>query len=439
MSADRYVVLGLAPARSAWFREVGRWATSAMVPIEFLKCLSLEELRVRLASGRAFSAVLVDAGVPGLDRDIGAAARAAGCAVLVVDDGRARRDWSALGAMAVLPAQLGRGDLLSALAEHASPIGRVDGAGMPVGGEARPAGPAGWRGALVAVTGAGGAGASTAAMAVAQALATDARHAGLVVLADLALDADQALLHDSGDVVPGLQELVDAHRTGLPSLDDVRALTWDVPGRGYSLLLGLRRHRDWAALRPRSVEAAIDGLRRAYRVVVADVEPDVEGEDQCGSTDVEDRNVLARTALLHAGAVVVVGAPGTKGVHSLVRVLDGVLGLGIAPERIVPVVNRAPRSPRARAELTRAVADLAGALPGGGRLPSPLHLPERRKLDDLVRDGERLPSSFCAPLGQAVDAVLARGSTEEVAGADPREPVPVAPGSLGRWAADEAT
>ena len=419
---ERFVVLGLAPARRAWFQDVARWSTAAMVPVEFVKCLALDELRVRLASGRPFSAVLVDAGVPGVDRDLADAARRSGCALLVIDDGRARRDWRAMGAAGVLASPLDRHELLAALKEHASPIARGEAVAVPADVDGDGTG-AGWRGDLVAVTGARGTGASTIAMAVAQGLVADPRHAGLVVLADLALDADQALLHDSGDVVPGVQELVDAHRTGSPSADDVRALTWEVPGRGYSLLLGLRRHRDWAALRPRAVAAAVDGLRRAYRVVVADVDPDVEGEAQCGSADVEERNVLARTAVLQAGAVVVVSTPTTKGVHSLVRVVDGLLDIGVDADRIVTVVNHAPRSPRARAEITRALADLRR----DEALASPVFALDRRRLDEVVRDGERLPSSFANPLGATVAAVLGRSMTA------PAVPEPEPVGSIGAW------
>jgi hypothetical protein len=426
---ERFVVLGLAHARSAWFREVARWATSAMLPVEFVKCVSTEELRARLASGRAFSALLVDAGVPGLDRDLADSARAAGCAVLVVDDGRVRRDWAALGASAILPFDVGRAELLDALATHAAPIGR----GVAELGRSLEVEPIGaWRAPLVAVTGARGAGSSTVAMALAQALAADVRHAGLVVLSDLALDADLAVLHDAGDVVPGVQELVDAHRAGVPSLEEVRAVTWDVPDRGYSLLLGLRRHRDWAAMRPRAVEAALDGLRRAYRLVVADVDPDVEGEDQCGSADVEDRNVLARTAVSRAAAVVAVGNPGVKGVHGLVRVLDGMLELGVDPGRILPVLNRAPRAPRARAEITRAVGSLLTGVRDGERVSSPLFLPERRRLDDLLRDGERLPSALTRPIATTVAALLDRTPVEDTVAGEV-EPARVAPGSLGSW------
>ena len=96
--------------------------------------------------------------------------------------------------------------------------------------------------------GTGGTGRSTVAAAVAQGLASDPRNLDLVCLADLALHAEQAMLHGAADVVPGLLELVEAHRSGAPSIDEVRSLTWHVAERDYHLLLGLRRHRDWTAV-----------------------------------------------------------------------------------------------------------------------------------------------------------------------------------------------
>ncbi len=64
MASERFVVLGLAHARSAWFRDLGHWATSGAVPAEFVKCVSAEEVRARLASGRSFSVLVADAGLP---------------------------------------------------------------------------------------------------------------------------------------------------------------------------------------------------------------------------------------------------------------------------------------------------------------------------------------------------------------------------------------
>ena len=344
MRGERYVALGLAHARSAWFSELARWSTSAVIPVEFVKCVTLEEVRARLASGRAFSALLVDGGLPGVDRDLIDEARSSGCAVIVIDDDRVRRDWLALGASAILPPELNRSGLLDVLEAHSVAIGRGD-VLPPIDSGTVASGS--WRGRLIAVTGAGGTGASTAAIALAQGLGNDVRYGGLVLLADFALDADQAMLHDAGDVVPGVQELVEAHRNGEPATGEIRSLAFSAPDRNYQLLLGLRRHRDWVAVRPRAFDAALDGVRRAYKAVVADIDPDVEGEKQCGSTDVEERNLFARTISAVADVVVVVGLPGAKGMHRLVRLVDALVEHHVEPDRILPVINRAPRNPRA--------------------------------------------------------------------------------------------
>ncbi len=99
MTGARWVLLGLARPRLPWFAAVGRDATSGALPAEFLKCVSAEEVRVRLAGGRRCSAVLLDGGLPGVDRDLLAAVVEAGAAAVVVDAGRGERDWRALGAV----------------------------------------------------------------------------------------------------------------------------------------------------------------------------------------------------------------------------------------------------------------------------------------------------------------------------------------------------
>ena len=180
------------------------------------------------------------------------------------------------------------------------------------------------------------------------------------------------MLHGSPDVVPGLTELVEGHRSGAPSIDDVRGLTWHVTARGYHLLLGLRRHRDWTAVRPRAFAAALDGLRRGFRIVVADVDADLEGEQATGSVDVEERNAIARTTISAADLVLVVGQPGLKGLHSHLRTTRAVLAHGVPGDRLLPVINRSPKGPRARAELTAAFGTLLGG--DGAGVPSPLHV-----------------------------------------------------------------
>ena len=355
MTAGRYRLLGLAQARSAWFRDLGRWSTNAALPVEFVRCMAVDELTARLASGRAFSAVIVDGALPAIDRDLVERARQAGAAVVVVDDGRRRVDWPALGVDAVLPERFERGVLLATLTACSTPIEGPQGQSTT---RAAPP-PPGWRGRLVAVTGAPGAGASTLAIALAQGLGLASRHQGMVALADLALHADQALLHDAGDVVPGLQELVEAHRLESPPLERVRSFAFDTGSRGYDLVLGLRRHRDWPVLRPRAVHAALDGLLRSYRLVVADVDADLEGDDEVGSVDVEERNVLARAARSRADLVVMVARPTLVGLSRLVLVLDEWHRAGVEARRLQSVITGAPRRATGRAEITEAVAALA--------------------------------------------------------------------------------
>lgn len=429
MSSERYVALGLAKVRATWFSDVARWANSGQLAMDFVKTVSADEVRTRLGSGRPFSVLLVDGLVPGVDRDLIQTALERGCATVVVTEGGGR-DWSALGAVATIPAGFGRAELESLLAEHARPVSRPDAVPGRISLPERhhPT----FRGRVVAVTGAGGTGRSTVAMALAQGLAADPAHADTVVLADLALHADQGMLHDVRDVIPGIVELVEAHRGGTPGVHDVRSLTFDIVERRYRLLLGLRRHRDWTALRPRALRAALDGLRRSCTLVVADIDDDLEGETATGSADVEDRNLLARTTIELADVVVVVGTPGPKGAHSSLRVLRDCLDAGVDPDRIVLVVNRMPRGRAARTEVARAIHDLLATSHPGRDLLGPVFLPERRQVDDAVRDAAPLPAAVVDPVTMAVqhrlDSVPDRSGT-------PVEDVPqaVQPGSLGTW------
>jgi len=445
--SERYVVLGLARPRTTWFTEVGRWATTGSAPVEFVRCVARDELTANLGSGRPYSAVLVDATAHGLDRDLIDLARAAGTATIVVEDSPTGRDWRALGAHGVLPADFSRADLVLALDTHAATL--LDPANesihstwyLPAGDEPRnDAGTSDHR--WISVVGAGS-GTSMVAMALAQGLASPAVcGGGPVVLADLALDADQAMLHAAPDIVPGISELVEAFRAGQPTDAAVRDLTFAVDGRGYHLLLGLRRHRDWAALRPRSTAAALDGLAACFPLVVADVDPDLEGETDCGSFDIEERNGLARAAVDRADVVVAVGTADLKGLHALIRLLWRLRSFGVPDERIVPVVNRAPRHPRARAEITRTVRSLG--LPAGteqpgagshGALAGTVFLPNVRRLDQTVRDVARLPDPLSRPLATAAMTLL--GRLPQRAG-DLGVPQPIRPGELGRRFEDRA-
>lgn len=429
MTTSRYVTLGAARVRAPWFTEVARWSTSGQLAMDFVKTVSAEEVRSRLRSGRRFSALLVDAGLLGVDRDLLQLAAEHHCAAIVVTDDD-HRDWVSLGAVAVLPSDFGPLELEAILEDWATPVSHpteVPGQVLP------PLRLEGHRARTVTVAGPGGTGSSTVAIAVAQGMAADVSHAHTVLLADLALHADQGMLHDAGDVIPGVLELVEAHRAGSPSIDTVRALTFDIVDRRYRLLLGLRQHRDWTAIRPRALEAAVDRLRQAFSLVIFDIEADLEGAARTGSSDVEERNAFARVAVELADVVVAVGAPGMKGTHSLLRVVNDLLDAGVAAERIVPVINRAPRRGRARAELMRSMIDLLDVSRPGQTLLSPVFVPDRRGLDEALRDGALLPAPVVDPVTVAVRSRLDAVSEGGTAGPLMQEPVPVTPGSLGSW------
>lgn len=428
------MVLGLAAARSPWFRSVAQWSSTGSLAVEFVKCVSATELRAHLQSGRAFSALLVDGGVTSVDRDLLDAARAAGCPVLVVDDVRVHRDWKDLGAVAVINPLFERKDLLDLLAAHGRELTRSD--WIPGDAVVPDQLATAWRASVAYVCGPGGTGSSTVAAALAQGVADDVRLGGQVLLADLAHNGEQAMLHDARDVVPALAELVDLHRTATPPAEDLRDLTFAVTRRGYDLLLGLRRARHWSALRHRATEAAIDSLLQTWRVVVIDGDADFEGEDEVGSPDIEERNHLARSGVDRADVVFAVGTPGMKGIHSLVRLIGDAIDHGVAAGVIVPVINRASRGRRA-VELIRAFTELAEVRIGQPlAVATPLLLPERR-VEEAFRDGTRLPAPLPALLAGAFGAVTSHRRTDA-----PAEPVPVRvqPGSLATWSApdDEA-
>lgn len=424
MSAQ-WAVLGLAHPRASWYREVARWASTATLPIDVTITMSAEEARARLRSGRAFSAMLCDRGHPDLDVDLIAEAAAQGCVTFVVDDG-GPRDWRAAGALACLPSLLDAPTLGAALRELAPPLDEVRGIAPP----AVPGAP-GTAGRLVAVTGPGGAGASTVARAVAQGLGP-AGH-GEVLLADLALHADQAMAHHVGDVVPGVPELVDTHRRGVLDRRAVHSLCWSADHLPYRLLLGLRRHRDWTALRARSTGAALDALLRSFDTVVADIDDDFEDETTTGSMDVADRTRLAREAVRRARLVLVACRNDLRCLHRLAPTVSELRRLGVPGDAIAVVAVGAPRRPARRAELVAAVDALTRPAVGGAALLPTVLVPWRNDVAIAVHDGAALPRALADPLAASVAVLLERAPRR---GGDV-EPERVAPGSIGHWSGDE--
>lgn len=424
MTRDRYVILGLGRSRSSWFTHIAHWTTSGAVPAEFHKCLSANHIRQRLDGMQPYSALIVEDGIAEVDRDLIEIARRANTATFVIANAAKTQTWLDLGAATVLPPELSPAVLLQALATHTVVIGssKVEEAKTVIKHvEDR-------QGQLIAVCGPGGTGASTVAIAIAQALATNVSNSGHILLADFARNGEQGMLHDSPDIMPGVEEIVELHRHRRATTEQIREHTFNVEQRGYRLLLGQRRVGAWSALPPTAVSSTLAGLRRTFQTVVADITADFENETQSGSLDVEERNALARTAIAHADLVFAVGNAGMKGVHALVRTMRQIADNGTSPERIVPVITRLSRRSLERSEITRAIAILgAKGNPTVNRNP-PVFLPHR-SIEQALRDGRCLPKQLTNPLDVAIQVFGTRLHPTTTASTD--LPTPITPGTLG--------
>lgn len=419
-STDRFLVLGLARPRTPWLAEIGRWSASSTIPIEFIRCLSADEVRSRLETDRRHSAVLVDERTLGVDRELFDCAHAARCAVIVLVGARPRHDWVSMGATVTVAEPLDPDTLTSTLREHAMPSQRRP---SPLAAERSPDH---MLGPLISVTGTGGSGTSLCAIAVAMHLARSTPSP--VALVDACRNADQALLHDLGDVLPGLPELVERHRIELPDPGVVRSHLWACPRHGYDLLPGLRRHREWSSLRRRSTTAALHSLRSAYGLVVADVDPDVEGERETGSIDIEERNHLSRELLASSDVVVVTSRTGLTGTSRLIGTITELENFGVDPSRIVPVVIGAPRGRRERSALVVTIRDLLQEVRPVADRRTPVMVPIRRDVDAVVLDALEPASLVSGAIGHAVDEVL---RSEPLRRPAVDEPIAIVPGHLG--------
>jgi Mrp family chromosome partitioning ATPase len=422
VSAEQYVLVGVSRARDQWASDLTRWATSGAAPIEFVQCLTVDEALVVLGTGRRVSALLVTARGPGADRELIDAAATHDVPTIVVADPTVHRDWDALGVAAVVDHDGDPRTLVEALAATTSPVDRTR-------RQARTRlhrSPGARRGRLLAVMGTGGSGSSTIAMAVAQALA--AVEGSDVVLADGARRGDVAMYHHVGDVVPGLPELVDAHRRDRIDPAAVRDLTHPVASRGYSVLLGCRRASDWVTLRRRSVDAALDALQRSFEHVVLDVDADLDGHRSTGSADVEDRHAVTLAAVERSDLVLVSGRSDLHGVHGLARLLDDVLDAGVPPERVLPVVVGTSRASVANARLATDLAELSSrSLDPGARVQPPVLVRRHRDLDGVHDRVAPLPTSICRPFATRVPRLVDQLGARSAAAAPER----VRPGELG--------
>ena len=104
-------------------------------------------------------------------------------------------------------------------------------------------------------------------------------------------------------------------------------------------------------------DAAELQLQQPHVVRLETRPPNLEGEGETGSVDVEERHLLARSAVARSSVVFVVGRAGMQGLFGQVRLIGELLTVGVPVDRLVPVVSRGPRGPRQRAELTVALRE----------------------------------------------------------------------------------
>jgi MinD-like ATPase involved in chromosome partitioning or flagellar assembly len=425
MSRDRYVILGLGRPRSPWFGNVALWTTAGAVPAEFHKCLSAADVRRRLSSLQLHSALIVEEGIADLDRDLIETARRANTPTFVISNSN-EQEWLELGAASVLPGDLTPALLLQTLTGNATIISttRVDDADASIEHITER------QGRLIAVTGPGGTGASTIAIALAQAAASDVTEADHVALVDFARNSEQAMLHDSPDISPSVEELVELHRHRRPNAEQVREITYGVEQRGYRLLLGQRRIGAWTAMPPVAIASAINGLRRTFRTVIADITADFEGENEGGSIDIEERNALSRVTISQADLVVVVGTGTFKGIHALTRTMRQLVSAGVDEERIIPVIARSPKKGLERAEITKAITALSNQGSPSMRCITPIFLPDK-PVENALRDGIRLPKQIVVPLRTTIDSLQDRLQSKLSVVELEATPEQIVPGSLG--------
>lgn len=386
--SERHTLVGLPHPRAEWAADLLHQATSGAAPVEFLTCLTADEVRAVLGSGRRVSAVLLDGASTQVDRDVITAVTAAGATPIGVEATASPTDWDGLGCAAVLPTEFTTAQLADALARHCGPLDRPH---VPVRTELTDTALAG-HGRIVAVSGPGGTGASCVAMALAQGLAEE--RTDDVVLIDGARRGDLAMYHDVGDVLPGLPEVIDRVRRGTldpRELDDVVFES----GRGYDLLLGHRRAADWSNHRRSSVEETIAVLPRRWGIVVIDHDGEVD-RGPSGSSRIEDRNAVSLALVESADLWVIVAGPGLKGLHDAARAVDEAAEAGVPDQRIQVVCNRVGRSPAARSAVTGAFAQVTSARDGCAGPPT--FLGDSARLEAIHRDAAPLPTQMVKPL-----------------------------------------
>ena len=394
--------------------------------IEIVWCSSNAQLEVLARSG-SVDLVLLD----GRDANIDLVVRIAQRSLLLIADDPAHEDrWVRRGAAAVLALPIDGAELRRILDRLTGPSGPTAAKATDRAIAVDSAEQVRTRGRLLAITGGIGADVPTAAVALARSLGSASLNTKVVV-ADLLLSAPLGSLHGLEADAPGLFDLLDSshHRPPPAHLVD-GFLHADTLGR-YRLLPGLRGHSDWIRLGPGSLRTAMSSLRDTCDLLIAPVDDDLEGEEDTGSFDIDDRNRLARTTTQGADLIVLVTAPGPTGIAETIRLQGCLEAFGVAPGRMLVLLSPTSQ-PR------RAVRAIAHALLVNGGMTDMVPVTSlrppgiaRRFVDPTTPRG--IPRARRS-LRRLIGSRLAAIPSEPQPIADPTsKPLRITPGSLGHW------
>lgn len=178
----------------------------------------------------------------------------------------------------------------------------------------------------------------------------------------------------------------------------------------FDVIVGLASRDDWSLLRPDDVGSLLDELAARWPVVVARLGPNLEDLSRHVA-----RYEASRTAVRRATRVVGVCDGSSVGVLRFIDWMVDVVML--APETPLDVVvNRAPASPIARAQLTAQLREIAGERLGDIVVAPTDKRVERAAWDAaLVRGGGLLKAVAALPLESSVSIPTTGDGAEGVA------------------------
>jgi MinD-like ATPase involved in chromosome partitioning or flagellar assembly len=383
--SERHAIAALAHPRAQWPTTLARWATSGAVPVELLTCLSSDELTAAFAAGRRLSAVLLDGASSRVDEHLVSEIRDCGAVPIGVHALDVPKDWHRLGVSSVLHADFERDDLVGML-------DAVCGGDRPRerGTHGVTLSAAESHGTVIAVCGPGGCGASVVSMALAQGFAE--RNTGSSSVADDGTDsrillvegtrrAHQAMYHHTGDVIPGLPDLLARVRRGTVDAAELHEMTFGTP-RGYRLLLGAPTLRESAAAGSGVASETLSTTARHNDVVVVDH----DGDLPMGLIS----EALSGIAMLW----VIVTQAGIKGLHESVRFTEEACNAGVPAKQVLVACNRVRRRDPARLAFP---IEFSRITHGMGLDVAPVMILPEVRLEAAHRDVARLPRSIIRP------------------------------------------